>query len=106
MPGIGRYCACSGVFSLAVLQAQWQDTPLQALAGSGLRAFGERLLLPCSGPRLEQELDRAAAVLRLAVLAVAEGGGVDAAAALPLYLRDKVAQTTAERVRAATGAAA
>lgn len=40
----------------------------------------------------------AAALLRLAPGAIAAGALVDAAAALPLYVRDKVAQTTAERL--------
>jgi tRNA threonylcarbamoyladenosine biosynthesis protein TsaB len=94
------------LYSLAALHAQWSGAPLQALAGSALAAFGGRLQLACSGPRLAQEQDRAAALLRLAVRAVAEGGGVDPAAALPMYLRDKVAQTTAEREQAKAGTAA
>lgn len=40
----------------------------------------------------------AAAVARLALPVLAGGGGVDAAQALPLYVRDKVALTTAERL--------
>jgi tRNA threonylcarbamoyladenosine biosynthesis protein TsaB len=45
-------------------------------------------------------------MLPLAQALWADGGAVDAAAALPLYLRDKVAQTTEERaaVRAAKDA--
>jgi tRNA threonylcarbamoyladenosine biosynthesis protein TsaB len=39
-------------------------------------------------------------LLRLADLALAEGAEVPPALALPLYLRDKVAQTTAERAQA------
>lgn len=39
----------------------------------------------------------AAALLRLAPAALAAGAAHDAAAALPLYIRDKVAQTTEER---------
>ena len=88
------------------LNAQWQCAPAQAVAGSALTAFGPRLLLPSDGPRLPSEHNRAAALLRLAVQAVADGVGVDASAALPMYLRDKVAQTTAERERAKAGAVA
>lgn len=40
----------------------------------------------------------ASAVARLAAPVLARGGGVDAALALPLYVRDKVALTTAERL--------
>lgn len=68
-----------------------------AAAGSALAAFGARLALPGACLRFESEHDRAAALLRLATAAVARGEGVDAADALPLYLRDKVALTTAER---------
>ena len=40
----------------------------------------------------------ASAVARLAAPVLARGDGVDAAHALPLYVRDKVALTTAERL--------
>jgi tRNA threonylcarbamoyladenosine biosynthesis protein TsaB len=39
----------------------------------------------------------AGAIARLAAPRIAAGEGVDAALAAPLYLRDKVALTTAER---------
>jgi tRNA threonylcarbamoyladenosine biosynthesis protein TsaB len=42
-------------------------------------------------------LPTATALLRLAPMLMAQGGLVDAQDALPLYVRDKVAQTTAER---------
>ena len=48
------------------------------------------MLLPDAGPR-------AAALLPLAQAAWDEGAALDAALALPLYLRDKVALTTVER---------
>jgi tRNA threonylcarbamoyladenosine biosynthesis protein TsaB len=91
--------------SLPALQAAWQGLVLQAVAGSAWAAFGGRL--PPPAPLVfPTELDRAAALLRLALRAAAAGQGMDAAQALPLYLRDKVAQTTAEReaARAATSA--
>ena len=51
--------------------------------------------------------ERAAALLRLAEAAWAAGAGMPADQALPLYLRDKVAQTTAERLAVrATGVGA
>jgi tRNA threonylcarbamoyladenosine biosynthesis protein TsaB len=79
-----------------VLNDRWQREPPQLVAGSALAAFGSRLLV---GPALlvPDALPRAAAMLPLARALWARGGGVDAAQALPLYLRDKVAQTTAER---------
>jgi tRNA threonylcarbamoyladenosine biosynthesis protein TsaB len=48
----------------------------------------------------------ASALLRLADQAQAHGGEVSPALALPLYLRDKVAQTTAERALAKANATA
>jgi tRNA threonylcarbamoyladenosine biosynthesis protein TsaB len=78
------------------LNARWQAQPPQCVAGSALGAFGARLqvgaavLVPDARPR-------AAAMLPLARALWAQGGAVAAAHALPLYLRDKVAQTTVER---------
>lgn len=46
-----------------------------------------------------QLMPQAAAVARLGAAAFARGEAVDAALALPLYLRDKVALTTAERAQ-------
>lgn len=83
--------------SLPALAEAWADAAGQAVAGSALAAFGPRLGLPADGVRVETERDRAGALLRLAVQAAQAGQGVDAAEALPLYLRDKVALTSAER---------
>ena len=47
--------------------------------------------------RLDGDLPRAGAVARLAVRRFARGGAIAAEHAAPLYLRDKVAQTTEER---------
>jgi tRNA threonylcarbamoyladenosine biosynthesis protein TsaB len=89
------------------LVAAWRDHPPAWLAGSAWGALGPRLRLPAGPQLLAHEQDRASALLRLAVAAHARGDGVDAAQALPLYLRDKVALTTAERdaVRAAAATA-
>lgn len=88
-----------GLFTLPALQEVWGDDAPAVVAGTALRAFGERLGWLRSR-RVEHEADRAAALLRLAAAAWHDGQGVDAAMALPLYLRDKVAQTTAERAAA------
>jgi len=50
--------------------------------------------------RFEGDLPRAGAVARLAARRFAHGGGIAAAEAAPLYLRDKVALTTDERRKA------
>lgn len=65
------------------------------LAGNAPAVYAQRLLgLP--GER-QPALPTAQALLRLAPDLLAEGGAVAAHDALPLYVRDKVAQTTAER---------
>lgn len=65
------------------------------LAGNVFTAYGAQFSeLP--GER-ETALPSAAALLRLAPRLLAGGGAVPAQDALPLYVRDKVAQTTAER---------
>jgi tRNA threonylcarbamoyladenosine biosynthesis protein TsaB len=88
--------AAPALYTLPALLLQWQATPPRRVAGSALAAFGERL--PLGGALgLRQEQNRAAALGRLALAAWHDGRAVDPAQALPLYLRDKVALTTAER---------
>jgi tRNA threonylcarbamoyladenosine biosynthesis protein TsaB len=67
--------------------------PGWALAGNALELHGDRLP---AGPRIPA-LPTARALLRLAPAELAAGGAHGAAQALPLYIRDKVAQTTEER---------
>ncbi len=90
------------LYTLAALAA-WASEGTAAWAGSALAAFGDRLALPAGGRRVAVETGRAAALGRLAVAAAQQGEGLDAAQALPLYLRDKVALTTAERAAARAG---
>jgi tRNA threonylcarbamoyladenosine biosynthesis protein TsaB len=85
------------LYTLPALNAAWQGLPLQALAGSAWAAFAGHLTPPPGATLWSQETGRAAALLRLALQAAAADEGVPADAALPLYLRDKVALTTAER---------
>jgi tRNA threonylcarbamoyladenosine biosynthesis protein TsaB len=67
------------------------------LAGNAFAAYGERLpQLVSEGWRCEA-LPTAAALLRLAPALWAQGLAVPAEQAMPLYIRDKVANTTAER---------
>jgi tRNA threonylcarbamoyladenosine biosynthesis protein TsaB len=70
------------------------------VAGNALTAYPE-LLGRCSGPALPAIGPSAQAIVRLAPAMLAAGLAVDAADALPLYVRDKVAQTTLEREAAA-----
>lgn len=69
--------------------------------GDGFAAWGG-VLGARLGDRLASEradvLPTAAAVARLAAPVLARGGGVPAVEAVPLYVRDKVALTTAERL--------
>lgn len=85
------------LYDLPGLHAVWAEEPPTTAAGSALAAFGSRLSL--GGASLwPQEQDRAAALLRLARAAWRRGAQMPAEHALPLYLRDKVALTTAERL--------
>ena len=94
------------LYTLPALQSTWQALRADAVAGSALVAFGPRLVLPMVRHVAEQN-DRALALLNVAQQGWRSGAAHPAAHALPLYLRDKVAQTTLEReaAREATRAA-
>lgn len=66
------------------------------LAGNVFGVYGGRLPLAAEVPRWDA-LPTATAMLRLAPALLAAGHAVDAAQALPRYIRDKVAKTTLER---------
>jgi tRNA threonylcarbamoyladenosine biosynthesis protein TsaB len=72
------------------LEAGW------ALAGNVMTPYAARLQGVAAVDFIEA-LPSAAAMLRLAPAMLAAGHAVDAAFALPRYIRDKVAKTTAER---------
>ena len=78
------------------LHGLWAAAPPAFVAGSALAAFGDRLQTG-EARRAPVEHGRAAALGWLAAAGFARGDGVPADQALPVYLRDKVAQTTAER---------
>ncbi len=111
---VARYALDDGVWS--ELQAAHLLRPESLLlaepgqviaAGNVFSVYGARLGgLPDAVPRIEA-LPQAAAMLRLAPQLLAAGRAVPAAQALPTYVRDKVAQTTAERaaIKAALAAA-
>lgn len=76
-----------------------------ALAGNAFAAYGPRL---APAAARHEALPTATAMLRLAPALLAAGRTVPAAQAWPLYVRDKVAQTTEERaaIKAAAASAA
>jgi tRNA threonylcarbamoyladenosine biosynthesis protein TsaB len=104
----GRWMLLSApaLYTLDALNAAWAGVTPICVAGSALSAFGERLRTG-RALRVETSSERAAALMRLAQQQWREDGGIDAASALPLYLRDKVALTVAERqaLRAVRGGA-
>lgn len=87
-------CLCRPEDAPVVPGANWFG------AGSGFAEFGE-VLQARYGAQLNgvnaAAVPQAAAIASLGAAQLAGGQGVDAAAALPLYLRDKVALKTIER---------
>ena len=80
-----------------------QGAPLApgvVLAGNAMAVYGERLPAGWQHARAVPAFPTATALLRLAPALWQAGGAVNAAQAQPLYVRDKVAQTTAERAEA------
>ena len=78
------------------LAARWQAEPPSAIAGNAIGAFGARLSTG-DATLFRDAAPTARSLLRLAEHAWADGAAVDPALALPLYVRDKVADTEAER---------
>lgn len=74
------------------------------LAGNVFVTYGDRL--PPSAALRVAALPTAGALLRLAPGLLAQGGALPADQALPLYIRDKVAKTTAERAAEKVSASA
>ncbi len=87
----------------AALVEQWGEPA--AVAGSALIAFEGQLGLAGRAVRCwPQTVSRARALAALAEQAWAAGETLDAAEAMPVYVRDKVAQTTQERAQARAAA--
>ncbi len=84
------------LYAVDALNACWQAAPPVVVAGSALQVFGDRLHT-AAAVKLPQPRSRAEALAQVAQQLWADGVAVDAARALPVYLRDKVAQTTLER---------
>lgn len=85
---------------LAPQSIQGGSTPPECVAGNVFQVYADRLPDWLCGCRIIQALPTAAALLRLAPGLLARGHAVAAHEALPLYVRDKVAQTTEERLAA------
>ncbi|MDT8999646.1 tRNA (adenosine(37)-N6)-threonylcarbamoyltransferase complex dimerization subunit type 1 TsaB [Paucibacter sp. APW11] len=81
------------LYSAAALREHWQGEP-EAVAGSALGVFDLGLQ---QARRWPQPASRARALAALAAQLHGQGLAMDAAEAMPVYVRDKVAQTTAER---------
>jgi tRNA threonylcarbamoyladenosine biosynthesis protein TsaB len=73
------------------------STLVPTAAGNAFVVYGPRLTALGEGVARITALPQATAMLRLAPQLLAQGRAVPAAQALPTYVRDKVAQTTAER---------
>ena len=88
------------LWSVDALAEHWRAAPPLCVAGTAVAAQGARLAM---GPALHLSTPpaRAAALAELARAAWQRGERLDAPQALPLYLRDKVASTTAERAATA-----
>lgn len=91
--GAWQVISTPALYRPEVLAAHW-GTPA-AVAGTALTEYAQALgALPRAWP---QARSRAAALAALALAAWQRGDTQDAAEALPVYVRDKVALTTAER---------
>lgn len=97
--GLWRAAHGPALFTLAAWREAWAARPAPVV-GNAPAVFGERLGLPAGALAAPPRHSRAAALGQLAMqVAGAERPGT-AAQLLPVYLRDKVAQTTAERAAA------
>ena len=94
----GRWHALAALalYTLDALNACWRAAPPTAVAGNAAAVFGARLDVGAA-PCIAEAAPRGAALLALARSAWEAGAVIDAGAALPVYLRDKVALTTDER---------
>jgi tRNA threonylcarbamoyladenosine biosynthesis protein TsaB len=94
--GDWRVVRAPALYTLAALAQRWQGEPPQRIAGNASSVFADRLPMARSHC-VAAETDRAGALLRLAAQAWRDGAATSPDDALPVYLRDKVALTTAER---------
>ena len=92
-----RTVVAPGLYTPEGLAAIWRREPAGAVTGSAIAAFAGRLDPGSTAAVVADSAPRGVALLACARASLARGESVDAAAALPSYLRDRVALTTAER---------
>jgi tRNA threonylcarbamoyladenosine biosynthesis protein TsaB len=98
-----------GLYEPQVLAEVWRAQLEAAAGGCWVAGSGLALLPPGAlpaGTPTRPGRSRAGALLRLAERLLAAGAAADPAQALPVYLRDKVALTVAERAVASAASAA
>lgn len=100
---LGDWCTLAGPSLDAVQGVPVPDTPF-VLAGNTAAVFGERLSAATQAQAVYIDaMPHAQAVAVLAARAFARGEAIPADQAMPYYVRNKVAQTTAEREAAKEG---
>jgi tRNA threonylcarbamoyladenosine biosynthesis protein TsaB len=98
----GKQWQCEG--EIVLMKPEALEVPSGwTLAGNAFAEYGSAL--PTHAARVEA-LPTAAAMLRIAPQLLATGHAEDASRAMPVYIRDKVAQTTEERAAARAASAA
>ena len=97
--GRWRCTEAPALYAPGALLARWGAQLPATLCGSALAVFPELQALGVAAV-WPATRSRAEALAALAEAAWGEGLGLDAAEAMPLYVRDKVAQTTEERLAA------
>ena len=95
---LARRCARAVLTDAEALAARWQRRRRPSVvAGNALARVRRRAWTPAGAARRPTRRRAPRAARAGAGRLWADGGAVDAAQALPLYVRDKVAQTSAER---------
>jgi tRNA threonylcarbamoyladenosine biosynthesis protein TsaB len=96
--GDGRWTTLSGDVLVRPEDFAKQSAAGATLAGNVFTVYGQRLSGATQNLQCFTALPTATAMLRLAPQLLADGKAVSADQALPSYIRDKVAKTTAERM--------
>ena len=102
--GAWRTVVAPALVTLEGLHAGWRAKPAAGDCRHGARSVRRAPGVRGSADRVRDARPVRAALLTCAQAAWAQGSATDAAQALPLYLRDRVALTSAEREAAKAGA--